>query len=189
MNIRTTNHPSATEHDAQVQAYLQSSMPNILATEVLAEVERRSGSGQQYCTFPNSISDVEKAKVEAKGYTVTKNYIDGKNLGRTAGEQYYIGFQVAMNSTVTAEMYTMVISQEESNGIPSGGGGSITVDDMMSLTSTNPVQNKVITAAMNQKPDRTEVDRIVDESVTEALQNSTATTDEVEDMMEHLDEL
>ena len=29
-----------------------------------------------------------------------------------------------------------------------GGGGSITVDDEMSDTSTNPVQNKVITAAL-----------------------------------------
>ena len=117
MNIRTTNHPSATEYDAQVQAYFQPAMPDILATDVLAEVEKRCGGGQQYCTFPNDISDAEKAKVEAKGYTVTKNYIDGKNLGRAEGEQYYIGFQVAMNDTVTDEMYTMVISQEETNGI------------------------------------------------------------------------
>lgn len=127
MNIKTANHPSATEYDVQVQAYFQPSMPNILATEVLAEVEKRCGGGQQYCTFPNRISDAEKAKVEAKGYTITKNYIDGKNLGRKEGVQYYIGFQVAMNTTVTSDMYTMVISQKETNGIGSGADSSQTL--------------------------------------------------------------
>ena len=34
-----------------------------------------------------------------------------------------------------------------------GGGSSITVDDTLSLTSTNPVQNKVITNALNNKQD------------------------------------
>lgn len=34
-----------------------------------------------------------------------------------------------------------------------GGGGSVTVDDEMSSTSTNPVQNKVITAALGDKAD------------------------------------
>ena len=34
--------------------------------------------------------------------------------------------------------------------IEGGGGGSITVDDAFSTTSENPVQNKVITAAMNK---------------------------------------
>ena len=35
----------------------------------------------------------------------------------------------------------------------SGGGGTITVDDFLSTTSTNPVQNKVITNALNDKQD------------------------------------
>lgn len=34
-------------------------------------------------------------------------------------------------------------------GVSSNGGGSITVDDQLSTTSTNPVQNKVITEALN----------------------------------------
>lgn len=34
-----------------------------------------------------------------------------------------------------------------------GGGGSVTVDTALSATSTNPVQNKVITAALNDKAD------------------------------------
>lgn len=33
------------------------------------------------------------------------------------------------------------------------GGGSVTVDDSLSTTSTNPVQNKVITSALNNKSD------------------------------------
>jgi hypothetical protein len=34
------------------------------------------------------------------------------------------------------------------------GGGTITVDDALSLSSENPVQNKVITAALNDKQDK-----------------------------------
>lgn len=133
MNIMTMNHPSASEFDAQVQAYYTPFMPGILATEVLAEVEKRCGAGQQYCTFPNYISDAEKVKVESKGYKITKNYIEGKYLGRTEGEQYYIGFQVAMNATVQTDMYTMAISQTETDdagidgvrllAVPDGEGG------------------------------------------------------------------
>lgn len=36
-----------------------------------------------------------------------------------------------------------------------GGGGGVTVDDAMSATSTNPVQNKVITAQLRGKADKT----------------------------------
>lgn len=36
-------------------------------------------------------------------------------------------------------------------GMSSSGGGSITVDDQLSTTSENPVQNKVITNALNNK--------------------------------------
>ena len=35
-----------------------------------------------------------------------------------------------------------------------GAGGSIMVDEMLSETSINPVQNRVITAALNSKADR-----------------------------------
>lgn len=34
-----------------------------------------------------------------------------------------------------------------------GGGGSVTVDSALSTTSTNPVQNRVITNALNEKAD------------------------------------
>ena len=35
--------------------------------------------------------------------------------------------------------------------IPTGGGTSVTVDSALSSTSENPVQNKVITSALNGK--------------------------------------
>lgn len=35
--------------------------------------------------------------------------------------------------------------------IPVGGGSSVTVDSALSSTSENPVQNKVITSALNDK--------------------------------------
>lgn len=36
-------------------------------------------------------------------------------------------------------------------GIPAGGGGSVTVDAALSDTSENPVQNKVVKAAVDEK--------------------------------------
>lgn len=119
MSVRTTNHPTATQYHNQVQATLQPNQPYILATEVLAEVEKRCGGGQQYCTFPNKISDAEKAKVEAKGYTVTRNTIDSEN--RDGAGDMYIGFQVALNSTAASGDRLMVISQKETNGIGEEG--------------------------------------------------------------------
>lgn len=38
-----------------------------------------------------------------------------------------------------------------------GGGGTIIVDDELSTTSTNPVQNKVITNELNTKLDENDV--------------------------------
>lgn len=120
MGIMTTAHPTATEYSAQVKAYYTPNLPYILATEVLEEVEKRCGGGQQYTTFPNQISDAEKAKVEAKGYTVTRNTVHGTNRDGAADE--YIGFQVAL--TAKAADKTMIISEAETNGIEGGGGGS-----------------------------------------------------------------
>lgn len=117
MAIRTENHPTATEYSKRVNAYYTPNQPKILATEVLAELEQRCGSGQQYTTFPNVITDAEKAKVEAKGYTVTRNYIDSDNRDGAGPEQLYIGFQVALNATAAAGHRPMQISEAETNGI------------------------------------------------------------------------
>lgn len=42
------------------------------------------------------------------------------------------------------------------------GGGSITVDDELSTTSTNPVQNKVVTTALNSKADASAIPTVTD---------------------------
>ena len=46
--------------------------------------------------------------------------------------------------------YVKVMPQKENTG---GGGGDITVDSELSLSSENPVQNKIITGALNGKAD------------------------------------
>lgn len=44
-----------------------------------------------------------------------------------------------------------------SENISGGGGGDITVDSSLSTTSENPVQNKVITNALNGKADDSDI--------------------------------
>jgi len=123
MGIMTTAHPRASEYEARVRSYYTPSQPHILATEVLDEVEKRCGAGQQYTTFPNMITDEEKAKVEALGYKITRNYIDTENRDGASPTKLYIGFQVALNAEAAKGHRPMQISQKETNGISGGGGG------------------------------------------------------------------
>ena len=60
-------------------------------------------------------------------------------------------------------------------GTISGGGGSVTVDSTLSTTSTNPVQNSVITTALNGKVGSSTITSIV--SLTETAYNARATKD------------
>ena len=60
-------------------------------------------------------------------------------------------------------------------GTISGGGGSVTVDSQLSTTSTNPVQNSVITTALNGKVGSSTITSIV--SLTEAAYTALATKD------------
>lgn len=123
MGIMTENHMSATEYANQRAAYYTPNQPFIKATEVLEETEKRCGAGQQYTTFCEQISDEEKAKVEAKGYIVTRNYVQSKNRdGALPSDGMYVGFQVALNSIAASGHRPMQISEEEDNGISSGGG-------------------------------------------------------------------
>ena len=50
------------------------------------------------------------------------------------------------------------IAQIAGNATGGGGGTTITVDNILSATSENPVQNKVITEELNKKADQTTVD-------------------------------
>ena len=60
-------------------------------------------------------------------------------------------------------------------GTISGGSGSVTVDSALSTTSTNPVQNSVITTALNGKVGSSTITSIV--SLTEAAYTALATKD------------
>lgn len=113
------------EYNQRVNAYYTPNQPFITAEEVLTEIELRCSSGQQYTTFPNQITDEEKALIEAKNYIVTRNYIDSENRDGAEPEKLYIGFQVAL--TEDAIENAMVISQAETNGVGEGGGGSATL--------------------------------------------------------------
>lgn len=66
------------------------------------------------------------------------------------------GFSPVANVTKVGNTATITITDKygtttASISDGSGGGGGVTVDDALSSTSTNPVQNKVITNALNAK--------------------------------------
>lgn len=95
----------------------------------------------------------------------------------------------------TADIVNKMAEYVEEHG--GGGGGSITVDDHLSLTSINPVQNKVMTAAINAKADVTEVqadvnsavEQAVPTAVNEGINDNTATQTDVDDVIGDLDPL
>jgi hypothetical protein len=66
------------------------------------------------------------------------------------------GFSPVANVTKVGNTATITITDKygtttASISDGSGGGGDVTVDDALSSTSTNPVQNKVINSALNSK--------------------------------------
>lgn len=95
-------------------------LPFISAVEVVQEFEKRCANGMQYTTFPNQLSDTEKAKLEEAGYIITGNTVPS-NVRYGAGD-LYIGFQVALNSRAAQE--TMQITPNGSGGGGGGGGGT-----------------------------------------------------------------
>lgn len=137
MSIRTNSHPTAAELTQQVSAYYTPNLPKIKASEVLAEIEKRCAEGQQYTTFPNTITESEKALVEAEGYIITENTVHGEN--RNGAPDMYIGFQVAMTEKATDN--AMVISEAETNGIEGGGGSDIDIPDGAVLLGVGGTEN------------------------------------------------
>lgn len=131
-NILYNSIEPAEELNRRLQASLNPPMTPILASEVIAEVEKRCGNGMQYTTFPNTISDEEKQKLEDAGYIVTLNTVSASN--RDGSDDLYIGFQVAFNSTAASGNRPMVISQKE------GNGGSCGTNDYSALEN-KPVIN------------------------------------------------
>ena len=79
--------------------------------------------------------------------------------------QITVTFKVSEN--ITAGDYRIVV-------LSAGGTPSITIDDSLSTSSTNPVQNSVITTALNNKLDSTAyvVDTTLSQSSTNPVRNS-----------------
>lgn len=160
MGIMTENHMSATEYANQRAAYNTPNQPFIKATEVLEVTEKCCAAGQQYTTFSEQISDEEKAKVEEKGYIVTRNYVQSKNRdgAPSSDDGMYIGFQVALNAIAASGHRPMQISEEEDNGINCGGGD---VDQAYDPTSENAQSGTAVAQALGTIPVVT-VDQVYD---------------------------
>lgn len=64
----------------------------------------------------------------------------------------------------TCNEITLEAGYEAGMMVINNGGGSgvdITIDDVLSLESENPVQNKIIAAALNNKADKTALDNMI----------------------------
>ena len=68
----------------------------------------------------------------------------------------------SLNNLTTEAKADLVSAINEVNEHGGGGGGSVTVDDALSTTSTNPVQNKVVTSAIQSKADIQTVSALAD---------------------------
>ena len=70
-----------------------------------------------------------------------------------------IGNLTELTTTAKTDLVSAINEVNERGG---GGGGSVTVDSELSTTSRNPVQNKVITSAVQSKADIQTVSAIAD---------------------------
>lgn len=79
---------------------------------------------------------------------------------------------VQRNSTDTGVVITVTDAEgTKSVEVFDGKGSSITVDDALSATSTNPVQNKVIQSALSGKLDADKLDKAVDDALAQAKES------------------
>lgn len=68
------------------------------------------------------------------------------------------------NNCTCSNEITLDAGYEAGMMVINNGGGSgvdITIDDSLNLESTNPVQNKVVAAALNLKADKTALDNMI----------------------------
>ena len=124
------------------EALLQTSVLNYALTVAPSHISFGSLSGASY-----SGNDLP-----SNNYKVGTFYVNS----RTSTSK--VVFIVPDDTTVTP-VYNVYTSSGWSGwkSLGSGGGGSIIVDDQLSTTSTNPVQNKVITSALNNKANMSDI--------------------------------
>lgn len=71
----------------------------------------------------------------------------------------HVGDLTDLTTTAKTDLVSAINEVNEHGG---GGGGSVTVDSELSTTSTNPVQNKVVTSAIRGKADTATVSALAD---------------------------
>lgn len=96
--------------------------------------------------FGDTVGNVTTADFNAQTDTVW-NKTQVLSSAQQAQARTNIGAGTVSSVTVNGTTYTPT-NGDVNLGTISGGGGSVTVDTALSTTSTNPVQNKVITAAI-----------------------------------------
>lgn len=97
--------------------------------------------------FGDTVGNVTTADFNAQTDTVW-NKTQVLSAAQQAQARTNIGAGTVSSVTVNGTTYTPTNGDVNLGTISGGGGGSVTVDTALSTTSTNPVQNKVIAAAI-----------------------------------------
>lgn len=133
-------------------------MINILDTrdkEELLELISSSGGGSSI-TVDDALSETSVNPVQNKVITKTLDgYATKEDLENfdNAVELTKAEYDALPDDKLTNDTTYFVKDMK----IPSGSGGDITIDSELSETSTNPVQNKVVTASLNSATSKTEI--------------------------------
>lgn len=111
----------------------------------------KDGAGNTISTTYTSKADVSallstKLGVTSIAYAATRDGVGNIIVDTYAKQTDISGMVKTVNGTAPDSAGNVTINV-------SGGGSSVTVDTELSSTSTNPVQNKVINAALNSKAD------------------------------------
>lgn len=123
-------------------------------------------------TIDGTLSDTSQNAVENR---VIKSKLDSLNLSIQTNKTAILSVKTDLETHinqgeihVTNEEKQIISKFGQSSdgkltfdGIEYGSGGNITVDDTLSSTSTNPVQNKIVTDALNGKAESSHIHSVV----------------------------
>lgn len=102
------------------------------------------------------LTSVETAFTATRNYTVGELLIVGDTLYKVT-ENIAGGSAITPGVNVSETTVAAEIALAAASGGGGSGGGSVTVDSALSASSTNPVQNKTIKAALDGKANATSV--------------------------------
>lgn len=103
------------------------------------------------------IGDLSNLETEDKSSIV--NAIN-EVAGSSGGGSIATLSDVTLTNLSNGQALTYDSSASKWKNVTLGGGGSVTIDSALSGTSTNPVQNKVITTALNGKADLSDLSTV-----------------------------